>query len=77
MANPILTMKELSQKYDGEWVLLGDHKTSKRTGQVLSGRVLAHNEDRDALYEEAMQIKPTRFAVVCFKELPAGTVLVL
>ncbi len=32
MANPILTIKELSQKYDGEWVLLGDHKMSKRTG---------------------------------------------
>ena len=45
--------------------------------QVQSGRVLAHSNDRDAVYREAVRLRPSRFAVLYTGTLPEDTAIVL
>ena len=72
-----MRIKNIEKTYAGEWVLLDDLRHSKRTGQIISGRVIAHSVDRDSVYEAGIAAKPKRSAVLCFKELEPGTILVL
>lgn len=77
MSNKPMRLKELAAKYDGEWVLLGELIEHKRTGQTLGGVVLAHDPDREGLYDKAMGLRPKRSAVLCFKKMPEGHVMVM
>jgi hypothetical protein len=72
-----MRLKTIAKKYAGEWVLIEDPQHSKRTGEIISGKVIAHAVDRDAVYEAGIAAKPKRSAVLCFKELEPGTILVL
>ena len=72
-----MRLKTIAKKFAGEWVLIEDPQHSKRTGEIISGTVIAHDVDRDAVYEAGVVAAPKRFAVICFKELEPGTILVL
>lgn len=72
-----MRLREIEKRYAGEWVLLEDLRHSKRTGQIISGRVIAHDPDRDAVYEAGLAAQPKHFAILCFKEQEPGTILVL
>jgi len=72
-----MRIKNIEKTYSGEWVLIEDPRNNKRTGEIISGRVIAHSADRDEVYRAGLSAKPTSFAILCFKELDPGTVLVL
>ena len=73
----VMRINTIAKKFAGEWVLIEDPKHSKRTGQIISGTVIAHDVDRDAVYAAGIAAGPKHSAVLCFKEMEPGTILVL
>ncbi len=59
--NEVMTIEEIQQHFDSEWVLLGDPVTDE-TLEVQSGRVLAHSPSRDELDRALLALRPSRFA---------------
>jgi hypothetical protein len=45
--------------------------------EVLSGKVVCHSPDRDVVYRKAVELRPSRFAILCTVEMPANTAIVL
>jgi len=72
-----MRIKNIEKTYSGEWVLLDDLRHSKRTGEITSGRVIAHSVDCDEVYTAGLTSDSKHLAVLCFKALDPGTVLVL
>ncbi len=67
----VLTMKEIEEKFDSEWVLIGDPQTNELL-EVLSGKILCHSKDRAEIHRKAMELRPKRFAVLHIGEPPEG-----
>ena len=57
----ILTMEEIEQKFDGEWVLIEDVETDEQL-EILRGKVTYHGKDKNELHRQAMKSKTKRFA---------------
>lgn len=76
MQPAVLKYSEIESRYAGEWVLVGDPVVDE-VGHVLSGTVLAHDPDRDTLYDEGIRLMPKHSATLCFQEPDPDTVLVL
>ena len=71
-----MSMNEMSECFVGEWLLVGDPRTSE-TMVVLSGKVLHHSKDRDEVYRKAVALHPKRSAILFTGELPADTAVVV
>jgi hypothetical protein len=67
--NEVLTFEEIRDRFDGEWVLIGDPIVNEK-GQVLSGTVLAHSKDRDEVYRRGIELRHRNFATLCFVPEP-------
>ncbi len=70
----IMTYAEMEVAFDGEWVLIGEPELTPMN-EVIRGVVLAHDEDRIAVYEALWQLQesgraPREFAVHRFGALP-------
>jgi len=72
----ILTIAEIKERFDSEWVLLGDPVTDDGL-RVVSGRLLAHSRNRDDVFQRAIALKPKRSAVLYTGRLRAGTAVLL
>ncbi len=59
----ILIMKEIEQKFDGEWVLIEDVETHEKL-EVVRGKVIFHGKDKDAMHEKAMKSKSNHLATL-------------
>ena len=70
MGEPYLTMAEIEAKYPDEWVLLTDLRVG-RSQQLLGGRVLAHDPDRDRMHDAVMQLPGRETIAVRFTGRPA------
>lgn len=53
----ILTMDEIKQRFDSEWVLVSDPELDEDFN-VLSGKVICHHKDRTVFDSETLNIKP-------------------
>ena len=65
----VLTMAEIEARYPSEWVLIGGPKTNEAL-EVLSGRVLLHNPDRDEFDRQAVNFRGGRSAIIFTGEPP-------
>jgi hypothetical protein len=72
----VLTIAEIQSKFDSEWVLVGDPGTDDSL-QVQHGLVLYHSKDRDEVYRKAIELRPTRFAMLYTGTIPKDTAIVL
>ena len=73
----VMTMKEIEQKFDSEWVLI-DKPESNEVQEVLRGEVVFHSKDRQAIHERVMQMPvPRDIAVLYIGEPPAGTIFLI
>ena len=72
----VLTMAEIEERYDGEWVLVGDPDLDDAL-RVKSGEVLCHSTDRDEVYRKAVELRPKHAAFLYLGSIPDGTVVVL
>ena len=65
----IMTIHEIEDRYDGEWVLVGNPITDDQLN-VVKGEVLLHHPDRDVFDREALKHKAKRFAVLSLRKTP-------
>jgi len=72
----ILTIAEIQSKFDSEWVLVGDPRTDDSL-QIQQGLVLYHSKDRDEVYRKAIELHPSRFAMLYTGTIPKDTAIVL
>ena len=67
--NEVLTRAEMEAQFDWEWVIVADPEVNKNL-DVLSGRVIAHGTDCDAVYERAIEINPKHSVYLYFGKMP-------
>lgn len=71
-----LTIAEINDRFDSEWVLLDQPETDD-LHEVMRGQVIAHSKDRDEVYRRAVELRPRRFAILYTGEMPENAVIVL
>lgn len=72
--NDVLTRAEMEAQFDGEWVLVADPELDKNL-EVLSGSVISHGPDPEAVYEEATSQNVQRWASLYFGPIPETSIL--
>jgi len=74
--NEVVTMAEIRDRFESEWVLLEDPQATE-TLEVTGGRVLWHSKDRDEVYRKARELQPRHSAIIYTGTLPEDAVVVL
>lgn len=76
--NRTLSGKEITHRYGGEWVYIGDPVWDKRN-RLLRGRILFHHRDSDEVWRKALAApnRPRRVAMIRIGKPPAGLVYAL
>ncbi len=72
----IMTLAEVNQAFDSEWVLFADPELNEHL-EVVRGRVLCHSKDRDEVYRTMLEIRPKNAATHFTGLMPEGTAIVL
>lgn len=72
----VMTLSEISTRFDAEWVLVEDPQTDAALA-VQAGRVRYHSKDRDEIYRLATTLRPRRFAILYTGVMPEDTAIVL
>lgn len=65
----IMTMTEIEQRFDGEWILVGDPEYNQQD-EIIRGTALFHSKNRDEMYAKAMQLRPKRSASLYTGPIP-------
>jgi len=74
--NDVMTIAEIYNQFESEWVLLEDPELGEST-EVLSGKVLWHSKDRSEVYRKAMELRPKHSAFLYTGKLPKDTAVIL
>lgn len=61
VTNEMMTLAEIEEKFEGEWILLEDPYLDERK-QVAGGKLLCHSKNRDEVYRKAMELRPKHSA---------------
>ncbi len=72
--NEVLTRAEMEAQFDGEWVLVADPELDKNL-EVLSGLVVSHGQDPEAVYQTGIDRGVTRSASLYFGRIPEMSIL--
>ena len=71
-----MTYEQIKSRFDSEWVLVGEPETDKALN-IRSGTVLHHSKDREEVYRRALELRPSRVAVMYAGTMPEGTAVVV
>ncbi|RJP35234.1 MAG: hypothetical protein C4547_09780 [Phycisphaerales bacterium] len=71
-----LTMNEIKERFDSEWVLVGAPEWDA-DGQFVRGTILFHSKSRDEVDEQDMALAPVSAAIIFTGELPEDAAVVL
>jgi len=74
--NEIMSMVEIREKFESEWVLVEDPETTESL-EVTKGKVLWHSKDRDEVYRKARELAPRSSAILYAGTIPKEGALVL
>jgi hypothetical protein len=72
----LLTISEIRSRFDGEWVLVEEPELDENS-EVVRGRVLWHSQDRDEVYQRAIELRPKHSAFLYVGRMPEGTAIIL
>jgi hypothetical protein len=72
----ILTTAEIQERFDSEWVLVGDPELDENL-EVVRGKVIFHSKDRDEVYRKDMELRPRSAAYLFTGKMPEDTAIVL
>lgn len=61
--NEVLTMEEIEERFDGEWVLLEDPELTEAL-HVTKAKLLWHSKDHDEIWRKAQEFDPVNSAVL-------------
>lgn len=67
--NEIMTMSEIENRFNGEWVLLEDPFLDERK-QIAGGKLLFHSKNRDEVDQAAMTLRPKHGAFLYMGPMP-------
>jgi hypothetical protein len=70
--NDVLTMAEIGDRFQSEWVLIEDPLTNDAL-EVQGGKVRYHSKNREEVYQKAIELRPRRFAMLYTGTVPEGT----
>ena len=76
MADDVLTAAEIHSRLIDEWVVVENPQTNEAL-EVEAGKVVCHSKDRDEVYRKAIELRPTRFAMLYTGTIPKDTAIVL
>lgn len=76
MPEPQMTILEIEDQFEGEWVLVTDPQTNEAL-EVTRGHVVCHSKDRDEVYRQAVALRPKRSAILYTGRMPEDTAIVL
>ena len=76
MSNEVLTLAQIETRFPAEWVLVETPDTDSML-RVQSGTVRWHSTDRDEVYRKAVELRPSRFAILYTGKMPKDTAIVL
>ena len=62
-ADEMLNIDEIHSRFDREWVALLDPVINE-FDEIVGGRVLCHDADRDLLHLQIEELRPQDFAVI-------------
>lgn len=72
----VLTMEEIEDRFDQEWVLLDDPTWTG--SEILSGKLLYHSKDRDEVWRKAHELPPpVNIAVLYIGRPPEDVIPIL
>jgi hypothetical protein len=71
-----LTVAEIQQRFDSEWVLIEDPELDENL-EVVRGKVIFHSKDRDEVYRKDMVLRPKSAAYLFTGTMPEDTAIVL
>jgi hypothetical protein len=72
----ILTLGEIEERFDSEWVLIGDPELDENL-EVVRGKVVFHSKDRDEVYRKDMELRLGSAAYLFTGKIPEDTAIVL
>lgn len=73
----IMTMQEIEQQFDSEWVLIDKPETDEAQ-QALRGKVVFHSKDREEIHRKIMATEGLLdIAVLYIGEPPEGTIFLI
>jgi hypothetical protein len=67
---PQMTIEEIKQRFDGEWVLLDKPESSSETAQLQSGTLVYHSPNRQEVYRKAMELPVPRHIAIFYVGRP-------
>jgi hypothetical protein len=74
--NEVLTMDQIEERYNGEWVLLGDPEIDDHHA-VVRGRLIGHSPDRDEIDRIDHELRLRSAAILFIGGPPDDLVFVL
>jgi hypothetical protein len=74
--NEIMTLAEIEERLDSEWVLIEDPEVDKQF-RVIRGRVVWHSKDRDEVDRKLLELRPKSPIILYTGQMPADTAIVL
>jgi hypothetical protein len=72
----VLTAAQIEAQFESEWVLIEDPQTDAAL-EVRRGKVRWHSKDRDEVYRKAVELRPSRFAILYTGKIPKDSAVVL
>ncbi len=69
MSHEIMTLAEIENRFDGEFILLEDPYEDEFK-RVAGGKLLFHSKNRDEVYQEALRLRPKHSAFLYLGPMP-------
>jgi hypothetical protein len=73
----VLTLEQIRQQYDGEWVMIAYTETDPETYEVIRGKVLAHSKDAQDVYDAIDRAEGQGVAFEFFGQVPENVAFIL
>ena len=71
-----MTMQEIDEKHDGEWVYIINTKEGEH-GEVIGGEIAAHCENREKVLQEMLECSDDSIYVKYAGKIPEGVSVLL
>ncbi len=72
----MMTVGQIEKRFKSQWVLLSDPVLDKKN-QLVRGKVVYHNKDRDKVYQKAIDLKLPYTATLYTGKIPKDMAIVL
>jgi hypothetical protein len=72
----VLTLSEINDRFNGEWVLIADPQVNEAM-ELVRGAVVFHSKCRDEVYRRAIDLRLPSSATLYTGQIPENTAVAL